>query len=102
MWKREICFTNLPLVGVFLCRVSHNLSMCNLAIALELALLCVIVQQLLSDDGVVKRTAHQTAFTVACTVIEIIHILEYWQFTPQTSYSRRCSSHPKDFVVPRV
>ena len=54
MWKREICFTNLPLVGVFLCRVSHNLSMCNLAIALELALLCVIVQQLLSDDDVVK------------------------------------------------
>ena len=57
--KRDLCKTDFPLIGVFICGVPHsNIITClcvsySLAIALKLPLLllcCTVVQQLLYDD----------------------------------------------------
>ena len=80
VWEREICFTDLPLVGVFLSRVPHNLSVYGLSIAMKLPLLLLSFY----DDDLVKRAAHQTVSSA------------------QHTDRRICSSHPKDFIVTRA
>ena len=60
--KRDTCFADLPLlVGIFLCRVSHDMSVCNKAMALKrhLLLLCSLY-----DEDLVQRPEHETVFSV--------------------------------------
>ena len=61
--KRDACFTDLPLLeGIVLCRVSHNMSVCNIAIALKFILLLLCS---LYDEDLVQQEEHQTVFFVA-------------------------------------
>ena len=61
--KRDACFTDLPLLeGIVLCRVSHNMSVCNIAIALNFPLLLLCS---LYDEDLVQQAELQTVFFVA-------------------------------------
>ena len=63
--KRDACFTDLPLLeGIVLCRVSHNMSVCNIAIALKFPLLLLCTSSLYDED-LVQHAEHQTVFFVA-------------------------------------
>ena len=60
--KRDACFIDLPLLeGIVLCRVSHDMSVCNIAKALKFPLLRLCS---LYDEDLVQQAEHQRVFFV--------------------------------------